>query len=181
MRCYQLRVFTRFLSSAKPKVYTRTGDGGSSSLFNGQRRNKDTLVFAALGDTDELNSHLGVVRSHCNAQKLAFPALEIFPGQFDVIQSLLIDVGAAIATPLSSSNEAQLHRAAFDEDGKDVQCLEAWIDKMEEELPPLRMFVLPSGGIVSSSLHVARTTCRCSAMRAPCRLSIDQCVSHPQT
>jgi len=142
------------------KVYTRTGDAGSSSLFNGQRRQKDDLVFAALGDTDELNAALGLARAHCDTQLVTYPALSIFPSQIDMIQSRLLDLGSAIATPQSSSNDAQLQRASFDADGEEAQQLEGWIDAMDASLPPLRNFILPSGGLVSASLHVARATCR---------------------
>ena len=156
----RLRILSRALSSSKFKVYTKTGDAGSSSLFSGQRRSKDDLVFAALGDTDELNAALGMARAHCDMQQEAYPALEIFPPQFDTLQSRLLDLGSAVATPQSHANDAQLKRAAFDVDGKEALQLEEWIDVMDEELPPLRNFILPSGGLVSSSLHVARATCR---------------------
>ena len=155
------RVFSRSICS-KFKVYTRTGDAGASSLFNGERRRKDHLVFSALGDTDELNAAIGVARAHCSEQSLApHRELKVLLPQLDHIQSRLLDLGSALATPLTSSNAAQLARAAFDEDGAEAKQLEAWIDVMDEQLPLLRNFILPSGGHVSASLHLARATCRC--------------------
>ena len=142
------------------KVYTRTGDGGSSSLFNGERRSKNDLVFAALGDTDELNASIGAARAQCEVAATAHPTLGPMLPQLDHIQSRLLDVGSAVATPRSRSNEAQLVRAVFDEEGEETQQLERWLDAMDVQLPPLRNFILPSGGLVSSSLHVARAVCR---------------------
>ena len=74
------------------------------------------------------------------------------------IQSRLLDAGSCIATPLKSSPEARLRRARFPEEA--VDALEAWIDKMEESLPPLSNFILPSGGLLASQLHVCRATTR---------------------
>lgn len=149
------------------KVYTKTGDAGTSSLFNGERRPKDDVVFAALGDTDELNAAIGLARAHCELLSLPSGALtagELIIGgmlpQLDLVQSRLLDVGSAIATPRTSSSEARVARTAFDEDGAVCTELEGWIDHMDEELPALKNFILPSGGVASASLHVARATCR---------------------
>jgi len=78
--------------------------------------------------------------------------------RLESIQSILLDVGSSIATPQEGSNEAQLKRAKFDSDN--VNDLELWIDEMDAKLPPLRNFILPSGGKGSSFLHVARAVCR---------------------
>ena len=72
--------------------------------------------------------------------------------------SRLFDVGSAVATPLDSSSDAKLKRAAFDE--SHVATLETLIDKMDEELPPLKNFILPSGGLCAAHFHVARTLAR---------------------
>ena len=149
------------------RVYTRTGDQGTSSLFNGERRRKDDHVFQALGDTDELNAAIGVARAHC----ALIPAVTMLP-QLDAVQSRLLDIGSAIATPVSNSSEARLRRTAFDEGGRSTAELEAWIDAMDAELPPLKNFILPSGGAASASLHLARSICR-RAERAVVPLCID--------
>eukprot|EP01094_Clydonella_sp_ATCC50884_P006519 TRINITY_DN1573_c1_g1_i1.p1 TRINITY_DN1573_c1_g1~~TRINITY_DN1573_c1_g1_i1.p1 ORF type:complete len:282 (+),score=82.53 TRINITY_DN1573_c1_g1_i1:49-846(+) len=134
------------------RVYTRTGDKGQSSLFNGERRSKEDVVFDALGNTDELNAHLGLAREHC--VKLDGPLVE----RIEEIQSRLLDVGSAVATPLDSSSDKHIERAGFD--AANVTRLEQWIDEMDGVLPPLRNFILPSGGVAASTLHVSRTVCR---------------------
>eukprot|EP01120_Amphizonella_sp_Union-15-10_P000058 TRINITY_DN10065_c0_g1_i1.p1 TRINITY_DN10065_c0_g1~~TRINITY_DN10065_c0_g1_i1.p1 ORF type:complete len:190 (-),score=15.58 TRINITY_DN10065_c0_g1_i1:22-591(-) len=140
------------LFPTRAKIYTKTGDKGESSLFNGERRKKDDEVFEALGATDELNAHLGLAIEHCKA---ANNALDTF---LEEIQSRLLDIGSHVATPRSSSPEKHLERTLFNENH--VKTLETWIDKLDNELPPLRNFILPSGGFASSQLHVARTVCR---------------------
>ena len=73
------------------KIYTKTGDEGTSSLYTGERRDKSDAVFEALGDTDELNSLIGVAREHCRS----LPECEGLLGQLETIQSRLLDVGSA--------------------------------------------------------------------------------------
>eukprot|EP01138_Halocafeteria_seosinensis_P003978 gb/GECG01004067.1/.p1 GENE.gb/GECG01004067.1/~~gb/GECG01004067.1/.p1 ORF type:complete len:262 (+),score=24.10 gb/GECG01004067.1/:1-786(+) len=140
----------------KIKVYTRTGDKGTSMLFNGERRDKNDPLFMALGDVDELNAYVGLALEHCKLSE--GDAFQSLVGQLSIIQSRLLDAGSAIATPLSSSGETQTSRVAFEE--AHVDTLEQWIDQMEDQLPTLRNFILPSGGLASSHLHVARTLCR---------------------
>lgn len=118
-------------------MYTKTGDKGTSSLYNGTRASKTDAVFAALGDTDELNAAIGLAREHCAELSDVGSLVD----QLVVIQSRLLDAGSAIATPTSSSSEAQLERVTFDE--AHVEVLEEWIDEMDETLPPLKNFILP--------------------------------------
>eukprot|EP00013_Stygamoeba_regulata_P028630 CAMPEP_0177663756 /NCGR_PEP_ID=MMETSP0447-20121125/20096_1 /TAXON_ID=0 /ORGANISM="Stygamoeba regulata, Strain BSH-02190019" /LENGTH=280 /DNA_ID=CAMNT_0019169615 /DNA_START=64 /DNA_END=906 /DNA_ORIENTATION=+ len=138
--------------STSPCIYTRTGDSGASSLFTGERRPKDDPIFHALGHTDELNALIGVARAFIEDQQ------SIVHQHCEEIQSRLLDLGSSVATPSSSANVAQLERVHFDP--KHVEVLENWIDALTEELPPLRNFILPSGGKASSSFHVARAVCR---------------------
>lgn len=142
------------------KVYTRTGDKGTSQLYNGERRPKDDLVFEALGCTDELNAMLGLSRTYV--------AIDMPEGQdavglvslLDGVMSRLFDVGSAVATPLDTTkSQAKLARSAFDATGAVLE-MENAIDRMDEELPPLKNFILPSGGAAASHLHVARTFAR---------------------
>jgi ATP:cob(I)alamin adenosyltransferase len=143
------------------KVYTKTGDKGTSQLFSGERRPKDDAVFMALGDTDELNAQIGVALTHFQILGLepeCQPGIA-FQGRLEEIQSRLFDVGASVATPRSSSGQTKIHRAAFDP--SNVTLLENWIDEMDTFLEPLRNFILPSGGgLCSCHLHVARAVCR---------------------
>uniref|UniRef100_A0A1D2A1B6 Corrinoid adenosyltransferase MMAB n=1 Tax=Auxenochlorella protothecoides TaxID=3075 RepID=A0A1D2A1B6_AUXPR len=129
------------------KIYTKTGDKGTSSLYTGERRAKDDATFAALGDVDELNSAIGVAGEHVRGLD---PSM--------ALQSRLLDVGSAVATPLASASEAKLRRAAFDP--AHTPLLEAWIDEASAELPPLTNFILPSGGHAAAALHLARSVCR---------------------
>lgn len=135
------------------RVYTKTGDKGTSSLYTGERRRKDDAVFEALGDVDELNSSLGLAREYCLLENLTEMC-----SQIGIIQSRLLDVGSAVATPISSSSARKLQRVRFDPTA--VGSLEDWIDAMDESLAPLRFFILPSGGLASAHLHMARSICR---------------------
>eukprot|EP00741_Cyanophora_paradoxa_P000363 tig00000403_g354.t1 len=139
-------------AAARFKIYTRTGDKGSSSLYTGERREKDDLVFEALGAVDELNSAIGVAHEFCEE------AANGIHKKLEQLQSALLDVGSAVATPKSSAAEHKLARVQFDEGW--IGQLEAWIDEADAQLPPLRNFILPSGGKSSAFLHVARTGCR---------------------
>ncbi|KAI8812331.1 Adenosylcobalamin biosynthesis, ATP:cob(I)alamin adenosyltransferase-like protein [Cladochytrium replicatum] len=137
------------------KIYTKTGDKGTSALYNGERRAKDDAVFEALGTTDELSSHLGLAREFCDESKNGISI------KLEKIQCCLQDVGSNIATPRSQTkSEFKLGRTEFDKDGDLVRELERWIDEYDAQLPPLKNFILPSGGRASSALHVARSVCR---------------------
>ncbi|GMF35949.1 unnamed protein product [Phytophthora lilii] len=137
------------------KVYTKTGDKGTSQLFSGERRPKSDGVFQALGDTDELNAQIGVA-----VEQARLAANAELPPRLEQIQSRLFDLGACVATPLTSASETKQRRAGmFDE--ANVAQLERWIDEMDAQLPPLKCFILPSGGgLASTHLHVARAVCR---------------------
>lgn len=140
-------------TATKFKLYTKTGDGGSASLYNGERRAKEDASFTALGDVDELNSAIGVAREFC-VEEMHGELTQ----QLELIQSRLLDVGSAVATPLDQSSESKLARARFD--GAATPLLEEWIDRMDDDLPPLRNFILPSGGKAAAFLHLARSVCR---------------------
>ncbi|XP_041059184.1 corrinoid adenosyltransferase isoform X1 [Carcharodon carcharias] len=135
-----------------PKIYTKTGDKGFSSIFTGERRRKDDNVFEALGSTDELASIIGLAIEFCLEQSHEFEE-ELYK-----IQCVLQDVGSNVATPISSARESHLKRTTFSE--KPVIELEEWIDQYTEQLPPLTNFILPSGGKCSATLHLARAICR---------------------
>ncbi|TPX64367.1 cob(I)yrinic acid a,c-diamide adenosyltransferase [Spizellomyces sp. 'palustris'] len=136
------------------KIYTRTGDKGTSALFTGERRAKDDQVFEALGTTDELSSLLGLAIDYSDE------AGNGLNEKLQKVQCLLQDIGSNVATPRAKASEVRLARTQFDPDGSLVQELESWIDELDESLPPLRNFILPSGGRSASTLHVARSVCR---------------------
>ena len=115
------------------KVYTKTGDKGTTALIGGTRVAKNNVRLEAYGGVDELNSHLGMIRSYPIDGESVKELIEI--------QNVLFVVGANLATDTAVSN-MQKKLPCTDED---VAFLERAIDKMDEELPPLQYFVLPGG------------------------------------
>ncbi|KAF0852891.1 mitochondrial cobalamin adenosyltransferase [Andalucia godoyi] len=145
----------------KSKIYTRTGDRGTSGLFNGTRASKDNMFFEALGTTDEVNAVLGVAREYLQSPISSLPTsavLATLDEQLSVIQSRLLDLGSAIATPIPTSDSDLLKRVQFPH--AHVADIESWIDVWDSQLPPLTNFILPSGGLASAHLHHGRTVCR---------------------
>jgi cob(I)alamin adenosyltransferase len=131
------------------KIYTRTGDSGETSYFDGTRVRKDDPRLATYGDVDELNAWLGVVR--------ASGVDAAIDEELDRVQRDLFAVGAQLADP-ADKIAARVTKAAVTEDN--VLRLEALIDRCESELPPLRRFILAGGTPAGAALHVARTICR---------------------
>ncbi len=129
------------------KIYTKTGDKGTTGLFGGQRVSKSAVRLHAYGTLDELNAILGSVISDTT-----LPAS--VKTQLLWLQSLLFQIGADLATPLESS--ANILRM----DTSHATTLEQWIDEMEAELSPLTSFIVPGGSVAGSKLHEARTVCR---------------------
>ena len=173
------RQHTRRGTMSSFKIYTKTGDTGTSSLYNGERRHKADAVFEALGDTDELNSAVGVAREACEVLKDGMgddvpDLLRDLTDQLQTIQSRLLDVGSAVATPVDKSSKTKVERAAFAEAEASTADLERWIDALDAVLPPLKNFILPSGGQAASFLHLARTTCRRAERRIAVLVQDDQ-------
>lgn len=142
---------TKDRSSSFPKIYTKTGDKGSSALFTGERRSKSDDVFEALGTIDELSSHIGLAMASANPSK---PYLE----ELQRIQCILQDIGSVVATPNSSARASHREKVTFS--SRHTNELEEWIDQYSKQLPPLTNFILPGGSMTSANLHVARTVCR---------------------
>jgi len=132
------------------RIYTRTGDTGETGLFGGGRVAKDHKRVAAYGDTDELNSALGVAR--------ATEPAAMFDPELEAIQRDLFSIGGQLATPDPEKVRAALEKAMLS--SSRIQELESAIDTAEAELPPLRAFVLPAGTPKAAALHLARTVCR---------------------
>jgi cob(I)alamin adenosyltransferase len=132
------------------KIYTRTGDEGDTALFGGGRVDKDHPRVEAYGDVDELNASLGLARS-----------IEMMPRIDEVlvpVQRDLFAIGALLATPDHEKMKEQLLKARIDE--QRIEELERSIDACEQELEPLRSFIIPGGTPKAAALHVARTVCR---------------------
>jgi cob(I)alamin adenosyltransferase len=128
------------------RIYTRTGDDGTTGLIGGTRVEKDSLRIEACGSVDELNARIGVVRSH----DLPEPVDRIL--QF--VQEHLFVIGAELATP----DEGGRKNGGMGEDP--IRSLENEIDRMEEKLPPLQQFILPGGSPAGAELHMARAVAR---------------------
>ena len=132
------------------KIYTRTGDTGETALFGGGRVPKDHPRVAAYGDVDELSSAIGVVR--------AAAAENFFDSLLESIQRDLFSIGGHLATPDPARVMKALEKATLSP--ARVSEFEQIMDTAEQELLPLRAFVLPAGTSVAASLHLARTICR---------------------
>ena len=145
------------------KIYTRTGDDGSTSLFSGERVSKSSLRVEVYGTVDELNSHLGLARASS-----VHPQIETC---LTTLQNQLFVAGADLATTAESSR-ARIVRIQE----QDTLWLEKEIDSMTAMLPALRSFVLPGGTLAASHLHVARTICR-RAERQAISLSYQEPIS----
>lgn len=130
------------------KVYTKTGDGGDTALGGGQRLPKDHLRIEAFGTVDELNSAVGVARSHVRD-----PALQ---GHLEAIQHHLFDLGGDLC--LLEADKERFGMPPFP--AERVAWLESLLDAAVEELPPLREFVLPAGEPGAAQLHLARCVAR---------------------
>ena len=136
----------------KSTLYTKTGDKGNSSLYNGERRPKTDVVFEVLGNQDELCAILGIARHYCEINDNGLHEI------IAEIQSRLFDLGAAVATPVQTSSEDKKNYTTFSP--LFTAQLEAHIDHLDSLLPPLNQFRIPSGGLSSVHLNHARTVCR---------------------
>ncbi len=130
------------------KIYTKTGDDGTTGLFGGRRVAKDSHRIQSYGTVDELNSVVGLARAHgMGAEHDALLAM---------VQEQLFVLGADLATPIGSGKNFPLPRVT----PEDIECLERAIDQLEETLPALKNFILPGGTAAGAALHLARTVCR---------------------
>ncbi len=131
------------------KIYTRTGDKGTTALFGGSKVPKDDVLIEAYGTVDELNAYLGLL-----VEELKPLGVEI--ERIQVIQHRLFDIGAYLAVHPDKRADFAMPLPSDD----DIRELERAIDAMEEALPPLKSFILPGGNRPASMAHVCRTVCR---------------------
>lgn len=130
------------------KIYTKTGDAGETSLFNGSRVKKHNARVNLYGTVDELNSIIGIALSFCNNKNFS-----------EILQKLslnLFNLGSDLATPLDPKPKFEVPRIGAEH----IEELENLIDKFDSELPKLKYFILPGGSHSASFLHQARTVCR---------------------
>jgi cob(I)alamin adenosyltransferase len=123
------------------KIYTRTGDDGSTGLGDGSRVSKDSARVSAYGTVDEANSAIGLI--------LACEIPAAVRGLLVAVQHQMFDLGGELCIPG--------HAAVFD---ADIEGLEQRLDGFNAELPPLQDFILPGGGLAAAHCHLARTICR---------------------
>ena len=130
------------------KIYTKTGDDGTTGLFGGGRVPKDHPRVAAYGTVDELNCHLGWIRS------MDLPA--DIDEALERVQDELFALGCDLGTPLYVKASAKVRRIA----PEDARWLEQAIDRWDGEIAPLRSFILPGGDSPAAAVHLARAVCR---------------------
>lgn len=130
------------------KIYTKTGDKGTTSLLGGTKVLKSDLRIEAYGTVDELNSHIGLCRDLLKNKKQKKILLGIQNHLFIIGSLLASDLGKEIKMKLPELKEAN------------ISFLEEEIDKMDSILPPMKNFILPGGNKTVSSIHIARTVCR---------------------
>jgi len=133
------------------RVYTRSGDAGETSLAGGQRVAKDSRRIEAYGTVDELNAFTGLARVTAAKE----PALAELAGILLRVQHELFNLGSILATLPADVHPRQARITAVE-----IAQLEAEMDRMNENLPALRSFVLPGGSRINAELHVCRTVCR---------------------
>lgn len=130
------------------KIYTRTGDQGTTGLLGGTRVGKDNLRIEAYGTVDELNSHIGMLIDLSNGHQA---------GLLDTVQHTLFVIGSRLAS--SSEEEATRFHVPTITDA-DINALEDAMDTMDRDLEPMRNFILPGGHPAISQAHICRTVCR---------------------
>lgn len=145
------------------KIYTRTGDKGTSGLVTGERRAKSDTIFEAIGAVDETSAVIGIARLHVAQTHNQLDAM------LARIQNDLFDLGADLATPESEGLAFEALRIVPSQ----VERLEKEIDQLNAELQPLKSFILPGGSPAAAALHLARTVAR-RAERAMVRLSQEE-------
>ena len=123
------------------KIYTRTGDDGTTGLADGSRVDKDDIRIEAMGVVDELNSYVGRILSHKIPTEMREYLIDV--------QHALFDIGGELAIPGTNTVTPQY-----------VAGLEAALDDINATLPPLKEFILPGGGGAATAVHVARAVCR---------------------
>lgn len=130
------------------KIYTKTGDGGATSLIGGTKVPKNDLRIETYGTVDELNSWIGLINDQWGN--------EVFKNELKEIQDRLFTLGSSLACDADKEPKMKLP----DLRASDVEFLEKRIDEMTAELPPMKTFIMPGGHVTVSSIHVCRTVCR---------------------
>ncbi|HEY8108656.1 MAG TPA: cob(I)yrinic acid a,c-diamide adenosyltransferase [Patescibacteria group bacterium] len=133
-----------------PRIYTRTGDKGLTSLYGGQRIPKHRVRLDVVGTLDELNAMLGLALSEITQKDIVGPLTEV--------QNLLLNIGAEVAE--GGTKAKKMIDDSLRINPMHVATLERWIDSFEQDVPPLTTFILPGGSPAGARLHLARAVCR---------------------
>lgn len=144
---YDLKILGKTMGHRLSKIYTRTGDSGTTGLGDGSRVAKDDLRIIALGDVDELNSCIGILRAQITVSSIEDKSA--WDKSLSLIQHWLFDLGGEVCIP----NYNMVLPVS-------VEFLENEIDRMNEALPMLKDFILPAGTLSCSYAHQARSVCR---------------------
>ena len=137
------------------RIYTRRGDEGETSLVGGQRVPKDHLRIESYGTVDELNAFIGIARTTAEQLSSQHTRLAVLAGTLKRVQHELFNLGSILATLPPDVHPRQARITAAD-----IAQLETELDLANDELEPLRSFVLPGGSRLDAELHVCRTVCR---------------------
>jgi cob(I)alamin adenosyltransferase len=137
------------------RIYTKRGDTGETGLAGGQRVAKDSLRIESYGTVDELNAFMGAAGVSCQEQAGRDPRIGLLSGMIRRVQHELFNLGSILATRPEDVHPKQARITSME-----VEQLEQGIDAMNEDMSPLRSFVLPGGNRLNTDLHVARTVCR---------------------
>ncbi len=149
------------------KIYTKTGDKGTTGLIGGTKVPKSHLRIEAYGTVDELNSFIGLLTDHLNAAGTSTPLLS-------EIQDRLFTIGSSLAC----DPEKETKMSIPDLREQDVETLEQNIDSMDGQLPPMKAFILPGGHVAVSTAHIVRCVCR-RAERSCVRMQEEQLFVEP--
>ena len=156
---------------SRMKLYTRTGDDGTTGLFGGVRVPKNHPRVEAYGDVDELNATIGLAIAVCSEQDVSLAPMR---SMLITIQARLFEIGADLATPPDSGHESKITRI----NASQVTEAEAWIDQIEAANEPMKTFVLPGGTELAARLHLARAVCRRAERRIVSLAATDDVTPH---
>lgn len=157
------------------KIYTRTGDDGTTGLATGARVRKDDLRVEAYGTVDEANATIGQAATHCHVA--ANPTDAAVARILTLVMNDMFDLGADLATPLKPDEKPG---SALRIVSSQIQRLEHTIDEFNERLTPLTSFVLPGGSPLAAALHVARTVVRRAERLSVTLMSADPSCVNPE-
>lgn len=138
------------------KIYTKKGDTGTTSLYDGTKVTKNNIIVQAVGELDELNSEIGCILAYYNIEKDNLTDGKNYYELLVNVQSELFDMGSIVANDPNKMKKLPL----FDINSEFIYKIEKYIDEMTEQLPALKNFILPGGNLFISSIHKARTVCR---------------------